>query len=306
MSFKIDSTINQHNYSVNLEKDQTDLMDISQELDTNQSPILNSLPVELILEIFSQLNLATHGKSRLVSKGWDQFLGEPNRWQRAIYKEIAPFGNEEWAKCFGKDVVKDEKDDKKEFLSLFSSIIEDCKNFKSVFPEKKMKDSLMLVRLPKTLNGQLTLKSLGELAKRYFPNSDTGYKFIWPAIVNELGDKSIDKSRWVLMTKDVLPESRNTSYAEQQDIVANLAQKNLIGYEVPETLEAAACILAQYFGSNTRTRLFSDSPWTPSTRCKENVRDCQTVVGGFALAGLCVNYYCHDGDSIGVAALRKF
>jgi F-box domain len=302
MSFKIDSTINQRKYSVNLEKDQTDLMDISQELDTNQSPILDSLPEELVLEIFSHLNLAIHGKSRLVSKGWDQFLGEPTRWKRTVYKEIAPFGNDEWAKCFGKDVVKNEEDDKEEFLSLFPDIIEDYRRFKSVFPEKNAKDSLMLVRLPKTLNGQLTLQSLGELAKRYFPDSNMGYRYICSTIVNKLGDKSIDKSRWVLMTKDILPESRHKSYNKQKNIVANLAQKALIGYEVPETLEAAACILAQYFDSNTR--LFNDSPWI---LCKENVLGYQTVVGGFATAGLYVASTAHYiSGPIGVAALRKF
>jgi F-box domain len=304
MSFKIDSTITQHKYSVNVEKDQTDLMDISQELveNINQRP-LNSLPEELILEIFSQLNLATHGKSRLVSKEWNQFLGEPTRWKMAIYKEIA-FGNEEWAKCFGKDVVKDEKDDKEEFLSLFPDIIEDYRRFKSVFPEKNAKDSLMLVRLPKTLNGQLTLKSLGELAKRSFQDSDTGYRLIWPAVIDELGDKSIDKSRWVLMTKDVLPGSRHTSYDKQKDIVANLAQKALIGYEVPETLEAAVCILAQYFDSNIR--LFSNSPRT-YTRCKDKVQDFQTVVGGFTPSGLFIrNDFDYEYDAVGIAALRKF
>src|ERR1700722_14318452 len=271
MSLEIDYNINQNQHSVN----QGFVENI------NQRP-LNLLPKELILEIFSRLNLATHGKSRLVSKGWDQFLGESTRWKMAIYKEIA-FGNEEWAKCFGKDVVKDEEDDKKEFLSLFPAIIEDYRRFKSVFPEKSLKDSLMLVRLPKTINGRLTLKSLGELAKKYFPDSDTGYRFILSPIVNELGDKSIDKSHWVLMTKDVLPGSRNKSYAEQKDIIANLAQKALIGYEVPEILEAAVCILAQYFDSNKL--LFSYSPCT-YTRCKENVNvpGCQTIVGNFTPA----------------------
>jgi hypothetical protein len=253
--------------------------------------------------IFSQLNLATHGKSRLVSKGWDQFLGEPTRWKRTIYKEIA-FGNEEWAKCFGKDIVKDEEDDKEEFLSLFPAIIEDYRRFKSVFPEKSAKDSLMLVRLPKTLNGQLTLKSLGELAKRSFPDSDTGYNFILSAIVDELGDKPIDKSRWVLMTKDVLPGSRYKSYDKQKDIVGDLAQKALIGYEVPEILEAVACILAQYFDSNIR--LFSDSPST-YTHCKEKIRGEQVFVGGFDRTGLTVAYDDNNDDpNIGVAALRKF
>ncbi len=215
----------------------------------------------------------------------------------AIYREIA-FGNDKWAQCFGADVVKDE-DNREEFSSLPSdAFISDCKKFKNIFPEKNAKDSLMLVRLPKTLNGGLTLKSLGELAKKYFSASDTGYRFIWSALIQENGDKSIDKSQWVLMTKDVLPESRNKSYGEQQKIVADLAKKSLISYEVPEILESAVCILSQYFGSNIR--LFSDNPWT-YTRCKDKVQGYQTVVGGFAPAGLYLHY---DTMSATALALR--
>jgi len=163
----------------------------------------------------------------------------------------------------------------------------------------------MLVRLPKTLNGQLTLKSLGELAKKYFSDSDTGYRFIWSNIVDELGDKSIHKSRWVLMTKDVLPESRDKAYANQQKIVAELAEKSLISYEIPATLESAACILSQYFGS--KTRLFSDKPPT-FTRCQEKDHGFHTVVGGFGPDGLKVLERSNEGsnDWYGVAALRKF
>ena len=106
------------------------------------------------------------------------------------------------------------------------------------------------------------------------------------------------------MTKDVIPGSRNKRYGEQQKIVAELTEKSLISYEVPETLESAACILSQYF-FDSKTRLFSDKPWT-YTRCKEEVQGCQIVVGGFALAGLHVDYYNYDDAVIGVAALRKF
>ena len=77
------------------------------------------------------------------------------------------------------------------------------------------------------------------------------------------------------MTKDVLPESRNKSYARQQEMITELAQKN-IGYEVPETLEAVACIFAQYFGSNIR--LFNEL--SSYTRCKEGLL-YQIIVGGF-------------------------
>ena len=269
--------------------------------ETKQDPI-EILPDELILEVFSHLNLATLGTICCVSKAWKRLANEPILWKIAIYREIA-FGNDKWAQCFGTDVVKNE-DNREEFSSLPSDkFIADCKKFKSIFPERNAKDSLMLVRLPKTLNGGLTLKNLGKLAESYFSNSDIGYKFIWTRIVQELGDKSIDKSHWVLMTKGILPGSRAKNYGEQQKIVADLAKKSLIGYEVPETLESAVCILSQYFGSNIR--LFSDNPLT-YTRCKDKVQGYQTVVGGFAPAGLCVIYRNYDRDNIGVAALRKF
>jgi hypothetical protein len=274
--------------------------------ETKQDPI-EILPDELVLEVFSHLNLATLGTICCVSKAWKRLANEPILWKIAIYREIA-FGNDKWAQCFGADVVKDE-DNREEFSSLPSDdFIADCKKFKSIFPEKNAKDSLMLVRLPKTLNGGLTLKNLGELAKKYFSDNDSGYRFIWAPIVRELGDKSIDKSHWVLMTKDVLPGSRAKNYGEQQKIVADLAEKSLISYELPETLESAVCILSQYFDSNIR--LFSDSPWT-YTRCKDKVQGFQVVVGGFAPAGLTpaglyVSDNYHDRDDIGVAALRKF
>ena len=265
--------------------------------ETKQNPI-EILPAELIGEVFSRLNLATLGTICCVSKAWKRLANEPFLWKSAIYREVA-FGNDKWAQCFGTDVVQNE-DNREEFSSLPSDdFIADCKKFKSIFPERNAKDSLMLVRLPKTLNGGLTLKSLEELAKKYFSDSDS----IWTDIVQELGDKSIDKSHWVLMTKDVLPGSRNKSYGEQQKIVADLAENSLIGYEVPETLESAACILSQYFGSNIR--LFSDNPLT-YTRCKDEVLGYQTIVGGFGPAGLIVDCSFYSDDDSGVAAPRKF
>ena len=268
--------------------------------ETKQDSI-KTLPDELVLKVFFYLNIATLGTICCVNKAWKQLANDPILLKKAIYREIA-FGNDKWAQCFGADVVKDE-DKREEFSSLPSDdFIADCKKFKSIFPGRNAKDSLMLVRLPKTLNGGLTLKNLGELAKKYFSYSDRGYGFILPPIVQELGDKSIDKSHWVLMTKGILPGSRAKSYSEQQKIVADLAEKSLIGYEVPDTLESAVCILSQYFGSNIR--LFSDNPWT-YTYCKDEFEGYQTVVGGFASAGLIVSYDIYH-DNLGIAALRKF
>lgn len=94
-------------------------------------------------------------------------------------------------------------------------------------PKKKGKDNLMLVRLPKTLNGELTLRRLGELSKKYLTDfrDKTGYAFVWPGIMDRLGDQPIDRSQWVIMTKNILRGSRKKSYAEQQKIITKWRKK---------------------------------------------------------------------------------
>ncbi len=177
--------------------------------------------------------------------------------------------------------------------------------------EKRVKDTHMLVYLPKEVDGKpLSITSFEEIAKRYFPANKDGYGEIWKDILAALGNKTpIEKSCWMLMTKDVLPQSRGKFYYDQKAMVADLAKKALALYEVPRTLEAAICILAQYFNSHasSKIRLFSDNPAT-YTRCQEevNVRRYGVVVGGFALKGLCITLDDSScSNDFGVAALRK-
>ena len=71
----------------------------------------------------------------------------------------------------------------------------------------------MLVLIPKTVNKQpFTLKALADLVKE----PKIGFRHIWESILKEHGETPIKESHWVLMTKDVIPESRAKSYAEQQ------------------------------------------------------------------------------------------
>ncbi len=255
------------------------------------------IPPEVVVNhIFSYLNLHELGVCRSVSRIWNQYANTPILWRSAIYREIA-FSSKNWAQ-WDADLVKD-VDMRQEMLSLPKNIAEELR--RSAFPGKSIIETHVLVRMPKGL----TIKKLGELAKKYFPSNTDGYRYIWSAIVDELEDKSVDESVWLLMTKDVLQGSRSKSYSQQKNIVTELAETTGVPYEVPTTLEAATCILAEY--SRSKNRLFSDRLWT-YTRCQENVKGYQTVVGGFAPAGLRVSHkhnYDHH-DHIGVAALRKF
>lgn len=259
----------------------------------SQDP-LDILTSRIMLKILSNLDSTTFETLLCVSKRWSAFIEKA-----VIYTEVA-FGNDKWAEYFGPNVVKDE-DNEEEFNSLpAAEFIRDCEIFAEIFPHKNPADSLMLVRLPKTLDGGLTLNKLGELAKKYFPNSENGFAFVYGGILDEIEDTPIDRSRWVLMTAEILPESGCKNKFVQREIVAKLAKKGLPGYQVPGILEAAVCILSRYFAS--KERLFSDT----NTRCEEVACGYNTMVGYFEEEGLMLSGSLYDKDSVGVAALRRF
>ena len=198
--------------------------------------------------------------------------------------------------CHNQGLQKEEmlkyEHDAKEFESLPPDIGRLLKSSCPAFPGKRVIQTHTLVRLPRGF----TLNSLGMLAKKYFPQNLDGYRYIWERI----GDRSVRKPTWLLMTKDVLPGSRNRIYTGQQTMVATLATQSHTAYEVPSVIEATACIFANFFRSSTR--LFSNDPST-YTRCKDNVEGYQLVVGGFAPSGLAVDcsHYYDGNDDVGVA-----
>lgn len=270
------------------------------------------LPLELFLTIFSQLNSQIGALRTLcyLNKQWHQIINQSNLWKTAIYNEIA-FGNEKWAKIFGPEVVEGE-DLIEEFSSIpWEALIADCAKFQEIInaeknfypPKAKAIDILMLVRLPKKLNGGLTLKTICQLAKKRFPDKATGYR-IYGTCLNEelLKDKSIEKSQWVVMQKFCLPESNNKSYEEEQQMVADLTQPlKLSGYGVPETLKFVTCLFVEYLCSKS-TFLREHGRFV---RAKENLYPHHASVSNRA-DGLWVG---SSGDSIpgdGVMLMREF
>ena len=174
------------------------------------------------------------------------------------------------------------------------------------FPRKKLHETHTLVYIPSTLNAKpLTLNSLGEIEKRYFPTTKTNDDKISNFIVAELGDRSIEKSYWVLMTIDILRDSRNKNYVDQQTLVAELATKALAAYEVPRTLEAAVCHLTRYLSSLTSSTCF---PFCDYTRSQESIKGQQPMVRYSPEKGLTLHFY-HTSRvhyHTGVAPLRRF
>jgi len=254
-----------------------------------------TIPTDVVVnEIFSYLSLHELGLSKSVSKQWSQWVSTPFVWQSAVYQEIA-FSSKNWVQ-WNADLVKD-VNMRQEMLSLPRNIAEELR--RSAFPGKSIKETHVLVRMPKGL----TIKKLGQLAKKYFPNNTDGYKYIWPPIADELGDNSVDESVWLLMTKGIFQGSRNKSYIQQKKFVAKLAKRTGVPYQVPTTLEAATCILAEF--SRSGNRLFRFDPPT-FIRCQETAQGSLVNVGLFAPDGLYLDPDYNDRPCSGIAALRKF
>lgn len=163
----------------------------------------------------------------------------------------------------------------------------------------------MLVLIPASVNGKpLNLTHLRELVQNPKAGGHgTQYDYVHQPILDEHGNTAPNRSYWALMSMRELPDSRAKPYQEQQALVAANP-----GYEFPDLLSAAVCILTHFV--RTGDRLFPRDPWT-YTPCQETTlvgqNRYQTVVGGFGAPGLFIDYYSlFDYSDVAVASIRKF
>jgi hypothetical protein len=181
------------------------------------------------------------------------------------------------------------------------------------WPEKQVKDTHLLVLIPATVDKKpFTLNLLKQLIQ--CPKNGghkANYEHYDEDTEAQIGNNSPNHSYWLLMTRDVLPGSRDKSYRDQKKIIADHAKRTGLPYELPKALEAATTILTHHVRDGER--LYNGNPWT-YTRCQELIIDPEggeeypAVVGGFESLGLGVVGDCSwcDYDSDGVAGFRKF
>jgi hypothetical protein len=181
------------------------------------------------------------------------------------------------------------------------------------WPERQVKDTHLLVLIPATVDGvPFTLNLLRRLIQ--CPKNGghkTQYCRYESDVREQLGTTSPAASYWLLMTRDVLPESRDKSYRDQKKLIATHASRTSLPYEMPETLEAATAILTHYVRNGER--LYSNNPKT-YTCCQESVDfeyqgeeySGPAAVGEFESSGLHVDHDYYDYDGYGVSGCRKF
>lgn len=171
------------------------------------------------------------------------------------------------------------------------------------WPDKKVEETHFLCLIPKTVNGiPLTLNSLEDFVKSPLQGIPTGYRTYASRVQTEHGSEPLEKSYWVLMTKDVLPNSRNKPYDVQRTLVESNSN-----YQMPHAIEAAVVILMHTYKSGTYIYTRSEPKWT-STRCQEKVDSGQfpVIVGGLLADGIIINGNDFDHDNFGVGGSRQF
>jgi hypothetical protein len=228
--------------------------------------------------IFSNLSLPELGTCSRVCKAWKEMAKKHIN----AFSHPQAFGPKEWYTYFGgylKDVPR-----------LTSKIAEIMNSPCPFWPDKKVHETHLLVLVPQTVSNEpLTLKTLAELVRKPITGNATKCDSFNRG---EHIDSPSPCSHWVLMTRDVIEESRNKSYKDQQLLI----EKQDV-YEVPHILDAAVCIFMEYI--RTGTRLYSYSRWI-YTRCQEKYdANWQLVVGGFGPDGLRIDYGGLKNDGIG-------
>ena len=216
------------------------------------------------------------------------------------------FGKEDWERYFGPigDVP-----------SFPGELYEILQGPCPIWEGKCVQDTHLLTLIPASVNGRpLTLDTLSELVERPQGGGHaTKYKYYNDAVKKEYGSQSPPQATWTLMTKDVIPNSLNKIYKDQQELVKDLSSQAGLPYEIPKALDAAVSILMHHVKSGER--LYTDSPWT-YTRCQESVNKGRwpVAIGGFAAGGLYVytprlfrlSLSALNAVYHGVGVLRKF
>lgn len=207
-------------------------------------------------------------------------------------KSIVRFGKEQWGNYFGN--IGEEPPLPHDIDDILNAACPFSNN-----PNIKVKDTHMLVLIPEKIDEEpLTLDKIGELVKT--PKKGgyaTCYAGYSATVKNEFGTKHGEKSHWVLMTRDVIPDSRNKSYKAQQ-----AKADEYPGYQLVSTRAAVICFFVglvkwgiHLYGADTYTRTEAQTQ-----------EGKPVLVGGFTSAGLFVDYSCVDDDCYGIGLMRKF
>jgi len=251
--------------------------------------IMTVLPVEIWTIIFGYLKACELQLAGCVCTSWKIIV---NREKLRRVRQYS-FGKEKWEKYFGN--VNNEPPLPENIFGILES---PC----PFWSNKRIKDTHLLILIPKTVNDKpIALNNLGKLIRHSKQQYKVCYKHFYRKVKVQYKNVAIKKSYWILLTKDVIPNSWTKIYDEQLAMIK-------FPYTLPYALEVTICILMYYAESGKK--LYSGKPIWTYTRCLDIV-DTEygkypIVVGGFKSISLNINCdACNRRNCYGVSGLRK-
>lgn len=239
-----------------------------------------------------------------VSKHWNNITKEIDGflWRDVSYRQFV-FGKEKWNKYFG--------DIGKETPALPENIYEILKSPCPFYPKKIIARTHMVVLIPEKINNEpLTINSVVNFINDKKNKNSTSNKIsgiiLSSAQLDNIKDKPIQKSYWVLMTNNVIEKSRNKRYEEQFAIIKSINKGSILRffskkktenpiYRVPMALEAVTCILTKVVEIGTKFK-FHD------TFCEEtNLAGKRVLVAFMSQLEIQASF---DTTDFGLAAIR--
>jgi hypothetical protein len=224
--------------------------------------------------------------------------------ERLRQEPIPPqtFGAEAWNRYFGEVGVEP---------PLPVNINQILNHTCPFWPDKTVQNTHLLILIPSTVDGKpFTLNLLERLIRSpKGAGHRADFRSYHYAIRRLLGHLTPRSSHWVLMTRDVLPNSRMQTYATQRALFDSHEYHQQLFYDMPNILEAVTAMLLHHV--RTGERLYTDDPGT-STRCKEQIvyenDNHPVVVGDFSSEGLDIslNHHIDYSHCYGVSCLRRF
>jgi len=251
------------------------------------------IPEEILLIIFGYLSLRDQDTACCVCRRW-RVVGNDE-----TLKEIKAFafGATKWKRHFGDVGVEPPLPD-----SIFRIFRGPC----PFWPEKRLQDTHLLLLIPETVNGKhLALSTFLDLIKTPKIGEKTKYKYYYDTIKASYENKSFP-SHWCLMTRAVLPNSREKSYDIQKDLTAFDIREDKSFYTMPTILDAAVSILVHYMSAEKQ--LYIDNKMENQriyTQCQETIENNQCLEFFARGSKVCFSFW-PDNNYYGVRGSRKF
>ena len=240
------------------------------------------------------MSLKELGRCSRVDKVWNGILADS--CAQHLWLDKLAVGKKKWATYFGD--IGEEPPLPEDMVQILKSPCPFWKN-------KRVAETHVLVLIPATVDGKkLTLDTLEELIKNPKEGNTARYHRYCDHVKTEHGDKSIEHSYWVLMTRHTIPSCRGKIYSELQKLISTYK-----AYHIPQAREAAICILMEYITSGKKLYLgetFWDRGEPKYTRCEEKVQGQLPVyIGNMHGNSLYIESDFFDFGIVNIGAVRK-